>query len=65
MSILGWLGWFIAVLELAVIVLWWKGGALDTAKADQALSEEAKQVQNAAGNVKDKISSLFKPKPKE
>ena len=61
MGILGWLGWFIAVLELAVIVLWWKGGALDTAKADQALTNEVNQAKQVIQSIKEKFAKKSQP----
>ena len=56
MGLMGWLGWFIAVVELAVIVVWWRGGALDPAKANQSLVDEAKQVSNVIDNAKQKFT---------
>jgi hypothetical protein len=47
MGFMGWIGWLIAVVELVVIVLWWQGGALDSAKADAAIADSAKQAESS------------------
>jgi hypothetical protein len=62
MGFMGWIGWFIAVLELVLIVVWWMGGAIDQAKADQSIADEAKQVGGAVSSATEKISALFKKK---